>query len=106
MSIRMAVWKHLIVLFGGFYDPGITSMSKRVPIVETFHSEPYQARYLNDLWVFDTHEYKWTQVEFREMEAKPSRVVARLSSMTTDRYLQTSKRVFLPSMRRWHCFTW
>jgi hypothetical protein len=22
---RMAVWKHYIILFGGFYDPGITS---------------------------------------------------------------------------------
>ncbi|KDR71068.1 hypothetical protein GALMADRAFT_144144 [Galerina marginata CBS 339.88] len=51
---RMAVWKHLIILFGGFYDPGITT------------------RYLNDLWVFDTQEYKWTQVEFRETESKPS----------------------------------
>ena len=24
-TYSMAVWKHLIVLFGGFYDPGITS---------------------------------------------------------------------------------
>jgi len=23
--LRMAVWKHYIILFGGFYDPGITS---------------------------------------------------------------------------------
>ncbi|KAF9530875.1 hypothetical protein CPB83DRAFT_787413 [Crepidotus variabilis] len=51
---RMAVWKHLIVLFGGFYDPGITT------------------RYLNDLWYFDTQEYKWTQVELRDTESKPS----------------------------------
>ncbi|CAA7268695.1 unnamed protein product [Cyclocybe aegerita] len=51
---RMAVWKHLIVLFGGFYDPGVTT------------------RYLNDLWVFDTQEYKWTQVEFKETESRPS----------------------------------
>ncbi|KAF8815218.1 hypothetical protein BYT27DRAFT_7080582, partial [Phlegmacium glaucopus] len=26
----------------------------------------------NDLWLFDTQEYKWNQVEFREMDAKPS----------------------------------
>ena len=32
------------------------------------------ARYLNDLWLFDTQEYKWNQVEFREMDAKPSSV--------------------------------
>lgn len=25
----MAMWKHLIILFGGFYDPGITSMSSQ-----------------------------------------------------------------------------
>ncbi|KAF8164705.1 hypothetical protein B0H34DRAFT_686248 [Crassisporium funariophilum] len=51
---RMAIWKHFIVLFGGFYDPGITT------------------RYLNDLWLFDTQEYKWKQVEFRETDTKPS----------------------------------
>ncbi|KAF8901515.1 hypothetical protein CPB84DRAFT_1777507 [Gymnopilus junonius] len=51
---RMAIWKHLIVLFGGFYDPGITT------------------RYLNDLWVFDTHEYSWAKVEMKETDAKPS----------------------------------
>ncbi|KAF7427847.1 hypothetical protein PC9H_007063 [Pleurotus ostreatus] len=51
---RMAIWKHYIFLFGGFYDPGITT------------------RYLNDLWVFDTQEYKWQQVEFRDTDSKPS----------------------------------
>ncbi|TFK65075.1 galactose oxidase [Pluteus cervinus] len=51
---RMTMWKHYIVLFGGFYDPGITT------------------RYLNDLWVFDTQEYKWRQIEFRETDTKPS----------------------------------
>ncbi|KAN0085624.1 hypothetical protein V8E55_006758 [Tylopilus felleus] len=51
---RMAMWKHYIVLFGGFYDPG------------------YRTRYLNDTWVFDTQEYKWRQIEFKESERKPS----------------------------------
>ncbi|TEB35122.1 galactose oxidase, partial [Coprinellus micaceus] len=51
---RMAIWKHFIVLFGGFYDPGITT------------------RYHNDLWIFDTQEYVWRQVEFREGDSKPS----------------------------------
>ncbi|KAF8056543.1 galactose oxidase [Lyophyllum atratum] len=51
---RMAVFKHYIVLFGGFYDPGITT------------------RYLNDLWVFDTQEYKWRQIEMRETDPRPS----------------------------------
>ncbi|KAG6864915.1 hypothetical protein C0991_006403 [Blastosporella zonata] len=51
---RMAIFKHYIVLFGGFYDPGITT------------------RYLNDLWVFDTQEYNWRQIEFRETDQRPS----------------------------------
>ncbi|KAJ7109361.1 hypothetical protein C8R44DRAFT_833876 [Mycena epipterygia] len=51
---RMAIWKHFIVLFGGFYDPGITT------------------KYLNDLWFFDLQEYKWRQIEFRETDLRPS----------------------------------
>ncbi|KAJ4466274.1 galactose oxidase [Lentinula aciculospora] len=51
---RLAVWKHYIVLFGGFHDPGITT------------------RYLNDLWVFDTQEYKWRLIEFKPNESRPS----------------------------------
>ncbi|KAI0717154.1 hypothetical protein C8Q76DRAFT_616487 [Earliella scabrosa] len=51
---RMAMWKHYIVLFGGFYDPGI------------------KTNYLSDLWLFDTQEYKWRQVEFKDAERKPS----------------------------------
>ncbi|KAK7014875.1 kelch domain-containing protein 4 [Favolaschia claudopus] len=51
---RMATWKHFILLFGGFYDPGVTT------------------RYLNDLWLFDLQEYKWRQIEFKETELKPS----------------------------------
>lgn len=51
---RMATWKHFIVLFGGFYDPGIIT------------------KYLNDLWLFDLQEYKWRQVEFRENDLRPS----------------------------------
>ncbi|KAH7925051.1 galactose oxidase [Leucogyrophana mollusca] len=50
----MAMWKHYIVLFGGFYDPG------------------YKTNYLNDTWLFDTQEYKWRQIEFRETDRKPS----------------------------------
>lgn len=30
-----------------------------------------QANYLQDLWLFDTLEYKWIQVEFRDNERKP-----------------------------------
>lgn len=51
---RMAMWKHYIVLFGGFYDPGL------------------KTNYLNDLWLFDTQEYKWRQVDFKDAERKPS----------------------------------
>lgn len=31
-----------------------------------------KARYHNDLWIFDTQEYVWRQVEFREGDSKPS----------------------------------
>ncbi|KAF8555628.1 galactose oxidase [Imleria badia] len=51
---RMAMWKHFVVLFGGFYDPG------------------YKTQYLNDTWLFDTQEYKWRQIEFKDAERKPS----------------------------------
>ena len=48
------MWKHYIVLFGGFYDPGI------------------RTSYLNDLWYFDTQEYVWRQVVLRETDRRPS----------------------------------
>ncbi|KAI5118743.1 hypothetical protein M0805_008143 [Coniferiporia weirii] len=51
---RMVMWKHYIFLFGGFYDPGI------------------RTKYLNDLWYFDTQEYRWRQIEFREGDRQPS----------------------------------
>ncbi|KAF7294947.1 Galactose oxidase [Mycena indigotica] len=51
---RMAIWKHFIVLFAGFYDPGTTT------------------KYLNDLWLFDLQDYKWRQAEFKETELRPS----------------------------------
>ncbi|KAI0948095.1 hypothetical protein AcW1_009694 [Taiwanofungus camphoratus] len=51
---RMTMWKHYIVLFGGFYDPGP------------------KTNYLNDLWLFDTQEYKWRPVNFKDAERKPS----------------------------------
>ncbi|KAF8990458.1 hypothetical protein BDQ17DRAFT_1255761 [Cyathus striatus] len=50
---RMAMWKHYVVLFGGFVDPGAVS------------------EYLNGLWIFETQEYKWHHVEFRETDIKP-----------------------------------
>ena len=32
------------------------------------------AQYLSDTWIFDTQEYKWRQIEFKESERKPSYV--------------------------------
>lgn len=51
---RMAMWKHYIVLFGGFHDVGI------------------RTTYLSDLWLWDTMEYRWHEVQIREMDRKPS----------------------------------
>lgn len=41
---RLVAWKNFVVLYGGFQD---LSMS---------------TKYMNDLWVFDTVEYTWTNV--------------------------------------------
>lgn len=51
---RMTVWKQWIVLFGGFHDVGI------------------RTNYLNDLWLFDTLEYKWQQFTVKDTERWPS----------------------------------
>ncbi|CAN3365052.1 hypothetical protein DICA1_F30438 [Diutina catenulata] len=44
---RMACWKNYIMMYGGFRDLGSGNTT-----------------YLNDLWLFDVLEYKWTKVEF------------------------------------------
>ncbi len=85
---RMAMWKHYVILFGGFYDPGIRSTSSFFyttrPFLKLFLRE---ANYLNDLWYFDTQEYRWKQVEFKDTERKPSCVrnlnIAMARSSTT-----------------------
>ncbi|KAG8740857.1 hypothetical protein FRC12_015855 [Ceratobasidium sp. 428] len=51
---RMAMWKHYILLFGGFNDPGI------------------KTKYFDDLWVFDTQLYTWKQIEFGPTARRPS----------------------------------
>jgi hypothetical protein len=52
---RMVQWKHFIVLFGGFYDAGA------------------ETKYLDDLWIFDTKEFKWLKVDWlNDPNAKPS----------------------------------
>ncbi|KAE8212562.1 hypothetical protein CF327_g3824 [Tilletia walkeri] len=42
---RMAAWKQYVILFGGFVDTGA------------------RTTYLNDCWVFDTLDYKWTEIK-------------------------------------------
>lgn len=44
---RMACWKNYIMMYGGFRDLGSGGTT-----------------YLDDFWVFDVLEYKWTKVEF------------------------------------------
>ncbi|CAE6457105.1 unnamed protein product [Rhizoctonia solani] len=51
---RMAMWKHYILLFGGFNDPGI------------------KTKYFDDLWMFDTQLYIWKQIEFGLTARRPS----------------------------------
>jgi hypothetical protein len=66
----MGLWKHYIVLFGGFYkgfyDPGVTSTFQlRVELCLYVSDGTVLFHYLNDSWllVFDTQDYKWNQVE-------------------------------------------
>ncbi|OLL22614.1 Kelch repeat-containing protein 3 [Neolecta irregularis DAH-3] len=50
---RMVSWKNFIILFGGFQDTGA------------------HTNYLDDLWVFDVHEYTWTKIEFAPHTQRP-----------------------------------
>ncbi|GAA5840259.1 hypothetical protein JCM3766R1_001441 [Sporobolomyces carnicolor] len=50
---RMCVWKNYIFLFGGFQDTGI------------------RTSYLNDLWCWSLTDYRWHQIEMREVDRKP-----------------------------------
>src|SRR6267154_2392633 len=69
----MAMWKHYIVLFGGFYDPGHRSMSLAWDAtISRCTNMLNQAQYLYDTWIFDTQEYKWRQIEFKDTDRKPS----------------------------------
>lgn len=69
------MWKHVIVLFGGFYDPGYRSEYRAsLSRSKLGRYRRLIARYLNDTWIFDTQEYKWRQIEFKESERKPSYV--------------------------------
>jgi hypothetical protein len=68
------------------------------------------ARYLNDLWVFDTQEYKWTQVESKATDPRPSYVVGVSPSVVHFVFLnffgQTSERFFISTIRRRNNSTW
>ena len=52
---RMAMWKHYLVLFGGFVDTGV------------------RTTYLQDLWVFDTYEYRWHEIRQNDLRRPPAR---------------------------------
>lgn len=52
---RMAMWKHYIVLFGGFVDTGV------------------RTTYLQDLWIFDTLEYKWQEIKQNDLRRPSAR---------------------------------
>jgi N-acetylneuraminic acid mutarotase len=54
---RMALWKHVIALFGGFQD----SAGAEMP------------RYLDDLWLFDTREHRWLRADWlNDPNCRPS----------------------------------
>ena len=45
---RMTKWKHYLVLFGGFFD------------------QVHDTKYFDDLWLFDTQEFKWIEIHAQE----------------------------------------
>ena len=56
-------------------DPGIRSMpSYLIDAIPSPQLNLQIAQYLNDLWLFDTQEYKWHQIEFGVNDRKPSYV--------------------------------
>ncbi|KAI9098768.1 hypothetical protein DFS34DRAFT_649471 [Phlyctochytrium arcticum] len=50
---RMTVWKQYVVMFGGFYDNYKTT------------------KYYDDLWIFDSSEYKWSKIDLPSTSLKP-----------------------------------
>jgi hypothetical protein len=68
----MVVWKHYVILFGGFIDVGIKS---KLPGAFFTLSVLCPANYLSDLWVFDTQELKWKQIEYLDKDRAPGCVL-------------------------------
>lgn len=66
---RMAMWKHLLFLFGGFQDTGI------------------RTSYLADLWVWDTLNCKWHQIEHSAVDRKPGSVALPELSLPYPRWM-------------------
>jgi hypothetical protein len=65
----MVLWKHYIILFGGFIDVGVKSEAPRWSGNGISLNVP--ANYLSDLWIFDTEEFRWKQIEYLDPERSP-----------------------------------
>lgn len=52
---RMVLWRQYLVLFGGFIDTGA------------------RTTYLQDLWMFDTSQYKWFEIPQNDLKRPPAR---------------------------------
>lgn len=52
---RMVLWRQYLVLFGGFIDTGA------------------RTTYLQDLWMFDTAQYKWFEITQNDLKRPPAR---------------------------------
>lgn len=60
----MVLWKHYVILFGGFIDVGVKSEMLG-------NQDLISANYLSDLWIFDTENYKWHQIEHIDKDRAP-----------------------------------
>eukprot|EP00842_Homolaphlyctis_polyrhiza_P004374 jgi/Hompol1/4938/HPOL_000458-RA len=65
---RMVLWKHYIVMFGGFFDNYTQTIYATDLLLYAKHTV---LKSNNDLWLFDTIEYKWIKLEVPEPRPTP-----------------------------------
>ncbi|GFP84629.1 kelch domain-containing protein 4 [Phtheirospermum japonicum] len=63
---RMVLYKHKIIIFGGFYDTLREVLYKhKIIIFGGFYDTLREVRYFNDLHVFDLDQFKWQEIKPR-----------------------------------------
>lgn len=68
---RLAAWKHLIFLFGVSSLLLSARCNADGLTTQGFQDTGVRTSYLSDLWVWDTLEYKWHQIDISDVDRKP-----------------------------------